>query len=31
MEQGAAEDLIRFFRGQPLKNEVPEEEYSIQE
>lgn len=31
MELQATEDLIRFFRGEPLVNEVPEEEYAYQE
>jgi D-3-phosphoglycerate dehydrogenase len=30
MEIGATQDLIRFFKGEPLKNEVPEEEYLYQ-
>ena len=31
MEIQATEDTIRFFDGQPLLNEVPEEEYAYQE
>ncbi|AXX16220.1 MULTISPECIES: phosphoglycerate dehydrogenase [Leptospira] len=27
MEKGAAEEIIRFFKGEPLLNEVPEQEY----
>ncbi|EMJ96545.1 phosphoglycerate dehydrogenase [Leptospira alstonii] len=27
MERGAAEEIIRFFKGEPLRNEVPEDEY----
>ncbi|EMN89869.1 phosphoglycerate dehydrogenase [Leptospira weilii] len=27
MEKGAAEEIIRFFKGVPLLNEVPEQEY----
>ncbi|TQE84052.1 phosphoglycerate dehydrogenase [Leptospira noguchii] len=27
MERGAAEEMIRFFTGEPLKSEVPENEY----
>jgi D-3-phosphoglycerate dehydrogenase / 2-oxoglutarate reductase len=30
MEIQATEDLIRFFNGEPLSNEVPEEEYDYQ-
>ena len=30
MEMEATQDLIRFFIGEPLKNEVPEEEYFYQ-
>ncbi len=31
MEEGAAEDLIRFFKNESLQNEVPIEEYKYQE
>jgi len=31
MELEAAEEVIRYFQGVPLKNEVPEEEYAYQE
>lgn len=30
MEIQATEDIVRFFEGRPLKNEVPEEEYHYQ-
>jgi len=30
MEIEATEDLIRFFRGEPLRNKVPQEEYEWQ-
>jgi len=30
MEMEATQDLIRFFQGKPLMNEVPEEEYFYQ-
>lgn len=30
MEIEATEEAVRFFKGQPLKNVVPEEEYAIQ-
>jgi D-3-phosphoglycerate dehydrogenase / 2-oxoglutarate reductase len=30
MEIQATEDLIRYFKGEPLSNEVPEEEYDYQ-
>ena len=31
MEIQATEEVIRFFKGQPLHNEVPEEEFLLQE
>ena len=30
MEIEATEEVIRFLKGQPLKREVPEEEYNVQ-
>ncbi len=30
MEIQATEDMIRFLKNEPLKNEVPEEEYQYQ-
>jgi len=31
MEVEATEEVIRFFQGKPLQNEVPEEEYEYQQ